>query len=64
MTAPGAPAAGCVQSHRDDEAILASLDKPCDAALGDGQENAQATDDEDGGSPIIGRGQSAAIPAK
>ncbi len=64
MTAPGAPTAGCVQSHRDDEVILASLDKPCDAALGDGQGNVQATDDGTVGQPIIGRGQSAAIPAK
>ncbi|BAQ49974.1 hypothetical protein Maq22A_2p40950 (plasmid) [Methylobacterium aquaticum] len=50
MPALGAPAAGCVQSHRDDEVIVVSFDEMRNAALGDGEVNVHASHDGEGGS--------------
>ncbi len=50
LPALGASAAGCVQSHRDDEVIFVSFDEMRNAALGDGEGNVHASHDGESGS--------------
>ncbi len=64
LPALGAPAAGCVQSHRDDEVIVVSFDEMRNAALGDGEVNVHASHDGRADQTIIGPRRSTAIHEK